>query len=72
MESLPSTIQSKTLLSRKDAAEYLGLKESTLAIWKCNKRYNLPYVKIGGKVRYRLSDLQKFIENNINREWVLH
>ena len=52
------------LLSRKEAAKYLGCTAGTLAIWKCTKRYPLPYVKIGRNVRYRLSDLMDFIENN--------
>ena len=52
-------------LSRIEAAEYLGCKEGTLAIWKCTKRYNLPYVKIGRNIRYRLSDLMEFVENNL-------
>jgi excisionase family DNA binding protein len=56
---------SQTLLTRKQAAEYLGCKESTLAIWTCTKRYPLPYVKIGKNVRYRLSDVMDFIEKNL-------
>ena len=68
MKSIMSHAQTEMLLSRKDAAEYLGLKESTLAIWKCTKRYDLPYVKIGRKIKYRLSDLQNFVENNLNQE----
>jgi excisionase family DNA binding protein len=56
---------SQTLLTRKQAAKYLDCKESTLAIWKSTKRYNLPYVKIGKNVRYRLSDLANFIEMNL-------
>lgn len=67
MKTIFSHNQPEMLLSRKDAAEYLGLKESTLAIWKCTKRYDLPYVKIGRNIRYRLSDLQSFIEVNINK-----
>jgi len=55
---------SQTLLTRKQAAEYLGYKEITLAIWKSTKRYNLPYVKIGKNIRYRLSDLIEFVEKN--------
>ena len=54
----------QTLLSRKEAAKYLGCTAGTLAIWKCTKRYHLPYVKIGRNIRYRLSDLMDFIENN--------
>ena len=42
------------LLSRREAAAYLGVAEQTLAVWKCTKRYDLPYVKIGKLVKYRL------------------
>src|SRR5262249_28173460 len=49
------------LLSRRQAAQYLGVKEQTLAIWKCTGRYNLPCVKVGRLVKYRLSDLDAFI-----------
>ena len=56
--------ESQTLLTRKEAAEFLGCSAMTLAIWKCTKRYPLPYVKIGKNVRYRLSDLKDFISNN--------
>jgi excisionase family DNA binding protein len=53
----------KKLLSRKEAAKFLGVAEDTLAIWACNKRYALPYVKIGRLVKYKLSDLNAFIES---------
>ncbi|MDD2840702.1 MAG: helix-turn-helix domain-containing protein [Rickettsiales bacterium] len=52
------------LLTRKQAAEFLGVKENTLAVWSCNKRYKLPYIKIGRLIKYRLDDLEAFIENN--------
>lgn len=51
------------LMSRKEAADYLGVTESTLSVWACVKRYNLPYVKVGRLVKYRLADLNKFITN---------
>lgn len=50
------------LLSRKEAAKFLGVKEVTLAIWKSTNRYNLPVVKVGRLARYRYSDLLNFIE----------
>jgi excisionase family DNA binding protein len=49
------------LLSRKEAAAYLGVTEQTLAIWKCTKRYALPVVKVGRLVRYKRTDLDAFI-----------
>jgi predicted DNA-binding transcriptional regulator AlpA len=33
----------------------------TLAVWRCTKRYNLPWTKIGRSVRYRLEDVEAFI-----------
>lgn len=53
------------LLSRKEAAAYLGIAEQTLAIWKCTNRYDLPCAKIGRLVRYRKSDLDAFIARNM-------
>jgi Helix-turn-helix domain len=50
------------LCSPPSAASILGVTKDTLAIWRCTKRYQLPYVKIGRKVFYRFSDLQKFIQ----------
>ena len=52
------------LLSRREAAIYLGLSEQTLAIWKCTKRYELPFVKIGRLIKYKKADLDAFISKN--------
>lgn len=54
------------LLTRREAAAYLGVSEQTLAIWKCTGRYSLPYVKIGRLVKYRKHDLDAFISRNLN------
>ena len=35
------------LLTRGQAARILGVRTNTLAVWACNKRYALPYVKVG-------------------------
>ena len=51
--------------TQKETAEYLGVSEGTLAVWASTKRYNLPYVKIGSLVKYRMSDLQEFLQNNL-------
>jgi len=53
------------LLTRKQAADFLGVKETTLAVWKCTGRYNLPSVKIGRLVKYRVSDLEQFIKDGV-------
>ena len=51
------------LMSRPEAAEFLGLSQSTLGFWASTKPNYLPMVKIGSRALYRLSDLRKFIED---------
>ncbi len=50
------------LLNRKEAAEKLGVTEGTLAVWSCTKRYGLPFIKVGRLVKYRLTDLEAFLD----------
>lgn len=54
------------VLDRKSAAKYLGLSPNTLAVWACTKKYNLRYIKVGRAVRYRLLDLEKFVEERLS------
>ena len=57
-------IHQNKLLSAGQTAEILGLKESTLAQfrWRGDKR--LPWVKLGKSIRYKLSDIEAFIERS--------
>lgn len=55
------TTGSDELLTREEAAEYLGVAAQTLAIWKVSGRYSLPVIKVGRLTRYRRSDLEKFL-----------
>lgn len=57
-------INNYQLLSTKQTAHILGLSIDTLNVWRSTGRYNLPFVKIGSKVMYRLSDVEQYIENN--------
>ena len=50
------------LLTRKEAADFLGVKEITLAIWKSTQRHGLPVVKVGRLAKYRYSDLLAFVD----------
>ena len=52
---------SRELLNEKQAATYLDLSPGTLSVWRSTGRYNLIFVKIGSKVRYRLSDLENWV-----------
>jgi excisionase family DNA binding protein len=50
------------MLTTDQAAEYLGLKPSTLTVWRSTRRYSIPFVKVGRNTRYRKADLDKFLE----------
>lgn len=49
------------LLSEQQTAEVLGVKATTLQVWRSTRRYPLQYVKVGRNVRYRASAVQAFI-----------
>lgn len=51
------------LLTRKEAAAYLGVTPETLAVWASTRRYPLRFVKIGRLSKYRKSDLDAFINS---------
>lgn len=57
------------LVTREEAAKFLGVSKGTLEVWACHKRYDIPVIKIGRLAKYRMSDLIAFIErrtrNNI-------
>ncbi|MCF2491127.1 helix-turn-helix domain-containing protein [Dyadobacter sp. CY347] len=56
---------SEVLLDRKTAAKYLAVSPGTLAVWDCTKRYDLKPIKVGRAVRYRRSDIDKFLEQRL-------
>jgi predicted DNA-binding transcriptional regulator AlpA len=57
------------LLSPRDVSEILGVSEETLSVWRCNKTYDIPYIKVGRLVKYKQSDIDSFIES---RRQVIH
>ena len=59
---MTNAVDAATLLTREQAAEYLGIAPQTLAVWATTKRYNLPFIKVGRCVRYRQRDLDRFLE----------
>ena len=57
-----------SLMTRLEAAEFLGLRPQTLAKWAMDGR-NLPVLKLGdgpkARVMYRRSDLERFVEQHL-------
>lgn len=50
------------LLTAAQVSDLLGVSVSTLAIWRCTRRYPLPYIKVGRLVRYRRTDIDEFLK----------
>ena len=44
-----------------ETANYIGVTEKTLAVWRCTGRYNIPFIKVGRLVKYRKSALDTFL-----------
>ena len=57
---LPHEVNQR-LLTVRQAAEYLGLKPSTLYDWVA--RHKISFVKLNGALRFDLRDLERMIEN---------
>ena len=56
-----ATAEQTRLMNPREAAEFLGLKEQTLACWRVDGRH-LSFIKVGRSVKYRQSDLEKFLD----------
>ncbi len=50
-------------LSPEETAQLIGVTPGTLEVWRSTKVYPLTYTKVGGKVRYMVTDVQKFLES---------
>jgi excisionase family DNA binding protein len=50
-----------TLLTQREAAAVLRLSERTLERWRRTGEVDLPYVKLGNSVRYRLEAIERCI-----------
>ena len=62
--AMSTTVATNRLLSAEEAAEYLNVRVQTLAVWRSCKRYpDLFYIKVGNAVKYRQSDLDRWLES---------
>ena len=61
MERSPSENDDPKLITPRDVANRLGVETTTLANWRSNRRYRLPFVRVGRKIMYRKGDVDRFI-----------
>lgn len=60
-----SPLNGDQMLSKKEAARLLNVSPHTLGTWAQFKRPDLKPFKIGGRVRYRLSVLNAYMEEQL-------
>ncbi len=56
-----TTATEDRLVTAREAAGVLGLREQTLAAWRMTAKH-LPYIKVGRTVKYRLSALEAYLD----------
>ena len=56
-------------LNRKQAADFLNLKKCTLEAWAI-RGGGPDFVKFGRAVRYRISDLEKYVEKQTRQNTI--
>jgi excisionase family DNA binding protein len=64
MSTSPAT---ERYLTTIEAAELLGIAPNTLEVWRSTRRVAIPYYKVGRVVRYRVSDVEKFLDQHAVR-----
>lgn len=60
LDELPAS----TLLNEKQTGLVLNTPPATLNMWRCQKRVDLPFIKLGRQVRYQVGDIREFLQRN--------
>lgn len=53
------------LLNTEQAATHIGVTPHTLEVWRCAKRHEIPYIKVGRLVKYRREDLDAWLASRM-------
>jgi excisionase family DNA binding protein len=53
------------LMTPEQVAQQFNVEPKTLAMWRSTRRQPLPFVKLGGMVRYRPEDVDQFIQSRL-------
>jgi excisionase family DNA binding protein len=61
----PLTFNDDVLAMPEEAAELLKVGLNTLQKWRSTGEHNIPYIKIGRCVRYRVSDLKAYVDRHV-------
>ena len=59
--SAGAVLAPEDLLTPEHAAQMLNLSVKTLASWRSCGRHSLPFIRCGGRIRYRRGDLAAWL-----------
>jgi excisionase family DNA binding protein len=60
---MAAIFQDDPLLDTAQAAKEVGVEPATLEVWRSTKRHVIPFIKVGRLVRYRRSELLKWLDS---------
>lgn len=61
-QTIQATMAISVLLNPSEAAARLRTTPGVLAVWRSAKRYPLRFVRVGRRIFYRSTDVEKFLE----------
>ena len=64
MTTLSKPAPPNTRMASAEAAEYLGIRPQTLAIWRMTGRHRIPYHRLGRRIVYLQADLDAHLRAN--------
>lgn len=56
------------LLDERKTAKLLGIAPNTLAQWRFSGKVDLPFIRMGRNIRYRVSDIEDFLRRNTKNQ----
>src|SRR5215831_5875513 len=57
------SVRARQLISTKELSKRWDIPESTLRYWRC-AGMGPPYVKLGGRIKYDLADVERYVRAN--------
>lgn len=61
-----STLEGRRYVGIVELSKYLDLTKGTLYVWTCRKK--IPYLKIGGSLKFDLIEIDKWLKDKRIRE----
>ncbi len=55
------------LLTTSEAAKLLKVAKKTLEKWRSEGSFNLPYITVGGSIKYDKQDIVNYLKDNTKR-----